>query len=324
MKLLLWFACFVICVAPAPVRADETLTEPFVLELSAPIGEPPMIQAEINGQPVTLVVAPDGPGLVLLNSEAALRLGLRSNPILSLGIRLDVLGSVTRGKTGRASVAIEGMPRFRERIVWFEERAVSDRADGIVGLPALAGLTRVIVTIEDPERPPDRAMNVVRFDGERGFEWTFNAPGQTREFDIALSFLERSQLTRATQRALQGRGMVGPAEPALVFEQFWFFDKALAFVHPNLAVRFNGIGPDAFVRFALAEEVEAHEARLDYEQRYGSIEQITVLGSTDAELDAYQLTLGHDVLWRCWRLEFDYLADAVTLRCPDRTTAPAE
>lgn len=303
----------------APVRAQEQ----GVLHIEAAAGEPPVIAVEINDQPVRLLLAPDAPRFILLNPGVAERLGLRANPLLSLGVRLDIQGDVSRGRTGRASVTLPDGERFRQRVVWMEDIAFSDEADGVIGVTALGALDRLIVQIEDPDRAPDVAMTHVRLSGDRGLEWTFQAAQSGLPLELRLSFSRPSSLDADTRIAFESRGLIAPADEELRYASFWFLDRALAFEHANLGFDVEGLGPNRFLRFAQAEDIAAHEARLEYERAYGPIETITVRSTTRRSPDApYGLSLGVDVLMACWRIEFDFATEAVFLRCPLQEEAP--
>lgn len=280
-------------------------------------GEPPVISAQINGQSVRLLVAPDAPRFVLLNPDAAERLGLRSNPLLSMGVRLDMRGDVSRGRTGRARIAPHGAPSFRQRLVWFEDIVVAEGADGVIGAPAFKGLDSLIIQINDPERAPDTAMNVALFPGRYGLEWSATAQEDGLPLELRFSFSRPSTLDKPASSALERAGKIEEAAVDLQYAPFWFIDRALAFEHENRALDLQGVAPDQFLRFAQRSEIEIHQERVEYERTYGPIDTITVRGVGERQAgDPHQVTLGGAVLLDCWRVEFYYTTGAVILRCP--------
>lgn len=300
----------------APVAAStQTWAE---LIVHSQRGEPPVIRAEINGKPVRLLLAADAPRFVLLNRGVAERLELRSNPLLSMGVRLDMLGDISRGRTGRARISPEGAPSFRQRLVWFEGIDVAEHADGVIGVAAFEHLDSLIVQFDDPDRPLDAAMNVAMFPGRHGLEWTVAASEGGLPLELRFSFSRPSSVDRAASAALERAGLLATANDDLEFARFWFIDRALAFQHANLALELGGVAPDRFLRFAERAEVDVHRRRIEYEQQLGPIETITVRGSgARGNDDPYQLSLGNDVLLDCWRVEFYFETGAVLLRCPE-------
>ncbi len=302
----------------ASVGAAQAVQTPAELTIETQSGQPPVLQAEINGHPVRLLLAPDGPRFILLNPDAADRLGLRSNPMLSLGVRLDIQGDVTRGRTGRARVRPESGRAFRQRIVWFEGVDVARDADGVIGAASFQQIDRLTIVIHDADRAAHAPMTVARFNGRRGLEWVAQARAAGLPLEVSLSFSRPSSLDRAASFALETRDLIAPAGEHLVFAPFWFIDQALAFDHRVTGFELQGLSPNRFLRFAQIEEVEAHHAMLDYERRFGPIDRITVraAGSRRPD-DPYRATLGDDLLLRCWRIEFDYVTDQIVVRCPD-------
>lgn len=288
-----------------------------VLTVRTEAGAPPLLEARINGEPVRLLLAPDAPRFILLNPGVAERLGLRANPLLSLGVRLDIRGDVSRGRTGRASITLPNGGRSRQRVIWMEDIAFTDQADGVIGVAALEELDQLIIQIDDPERSPDIAMTRVRLEGDRGLEWTFRSVQANLPVEIRFSFSRPSSLDTDTRIAFESRGLIAAASEDLSYASFWFLDRALAFEHRNLQFEVQGLSPYRFLRFAQAEDINAHYARLEYERAYGPIETITVRSvSRRSPDDPYGVSLGADVLNMCWRLEFDFEQESVLLRCP--------
>ncbi|HST35774.1 MAG TPA: hypothetical protein VLK25_04000 [Allosphingosinicella sp.] len=110
------------------------------------------IDATINGQPVRLRVDPETSGYIILNQAAVQRLGLRRS----------MLGSQTRigpvrltGGSKVAEVSIGGVTGDR-RLVWLEDRAAVEGADGLIG-PADMHYARVTFTL-GPPRPGEAAF----------------------------------------------------------------------------------------------------------------------------------------------------------------------
>ena len=198
-----------------------------------------------------------------------------------------------------------------------EDIAFSGRADGVIGVAALEELDQLIIQIDDPDRPPDIAMTRVHLEGDRGLEWTFRSVQASLPLEMRFSFSRPSSLNTDTRIAFERRSLIAPASEDLSYASFWFMDRALAFEHQNLLFDVQGLRPDRFLRFAQAEDINAHHARLEYERAYGPIDTITVRSaSRRSPDDPYGLSIGADVLMRCWRLEFDFEQESVLLRCP--------
>ena len=297
--------------APAIARQSDTLT------LSIAPGEAPVLYAMMDGEPVRLEFSPDVPRLILLNADAAERLELRSNPVLSLGVRLSEGEAESTGDTARVAVRPDGAPEFRRRALWFEGRSFSAVADGVIGAAAFEGLERVVVEIEQDEAAdPGRQIEAV-FRGERDFDWTIRHLGVDRLFDLHFSFVQHSSLEGEAAAHLQRTGWIGRAQDDLALERFWHFGEEHAFVHPNLGLRFDGLEPDRFLRFATADQVEQHRVRVDFEAARGPVETMDVL-APGVESDApLQATLGRDVLAACTRMVFDFETDEIRVTCPE-------
>jgi hypothetical protein len=291
-----------------------------VLVVTASAVEAPTVNARVNGAPLRLIIASDGPRAVLLNPDAAERAGVRANPVLSRGVSFNVGGDSLRGRTGRTGIHIEDGPRFRQRIIWFPGMAFTDEADGFIGAAAIRNLDRLTIEIERDDgqaRQPDRE---VRFDGERGFEWRARIEAAPRPYNVDFSLNVDTRLTARGARLMERAGVIAARDDALRMTRLWFIGDSLAFSHENVGFSINGLQPERFARFARAEEIEAHQDRLALEAQHGPIETITVRASGPRpDDDPIKVTLGRDFLLTCARMDFDYRTDAISLTCPAST-----
>lgn len=296
-----------------PANAQEALR---TLVVKAQAGRVPTIEVEINRQSVRLELAADAPRFVMLNPGVAQRLGLRSNPILSRGVRIDMRGHVYHGRTGRARIQLPEHKSYRTRMIWFEDLSFSNQADGVIGLAGLRELDRLILQIGEGAQEGFADLQQTRLSGTRGLEWIFHDETANPELEIRLSFSRQSSVNTPTQRRLEREGRLAAASDELVFAHFWFLENALAFEHANQGLEIAGLRPERFLAFASPEQVQAHTSRLEYERNYGPIETITVrspVGRSSRSND--QITLGVDVLMTCQQLAFDFIADQVFLTC---------
>lgn len=283
----------------------------------------PIIAARVNGEPMALIVALDGPRMVILNADAAERAGVRANPILSAGVSFSVGGDALRGRTGRTGIRIDDGPRFRQRVIWFPDRQFTDEADGYIGAAAIRDLDVLSVQLNADAADRSTPVQPVRFEGRRGLEWRARIDASPQPYWVTFSLIEDSRLTARGARLLERRGLIAERDDTLRLAALWFIRETLAFSHVNLGLSINGLRPERFVRFARAEEVDAHRDRLAFEAEHGPIETITVRGaSTQPDEDPITITLGREFLLQCLRIDFDYRSDAITAHCPVDPDAP--
>jgi hypothetical protein len=288
-----------------------------VLIVTASETRQPTLSARVNGVPMELIVALDGPRAVILNGDAAERAGVRANPVLSAGVSFSVGGDTLRGRTGRTGIRIDNGPRFRQRVIWFPEQQFTDEADGYIGAAAIRNLDVLSVELGAAEADTPTPVQPVRFEGRRGFEWRARVEAAPQPYWVTFSLIENSGLTARGARLLERRGLLAERDYTLRLTSLWFIRDTLAFSHENIGLSINGLRPQRFARFARAEEVAAHRDRLAFEAEHGPIEAITVRGSsTRPDEDPITITLGRDFLLQCLRIEFDYRSDAITAHCP--------
>lgn len=287
------------------------------LVVTASAVEAPTVNARVNGVPMRLIIAPDGPRAVLLNPDAAERAGVRANPILSRAVTFSGDGVSLRGRTGRTGIDIEDGPRFRQRIVWFPDMAFTHEADGYIGAPAIRNLERLTIEIDRGEAPARQPDQEIRFDGERGFEWRARIEATPRAYDVNFSLNVDTRLTARGARLMERAGLIAARDDTLRMTRSWFIGDSLVFNHENLGFSINGLQPERFARFARADEIEAHQDRLALVAEHGPIETITVRAAGPRpDDDPINVTLGRDFLLTCARMDFNYRTDAITLNCP--------
>jgi hypothetical protein len=100
-------------------------------ELQLPADGHAVIRAELGGQTITLRVDLDAPNGVMLNPDAAARLGLRGG---LFGARARVGPVMLRGSFSRKTIKIGGRP-VKALVVWFD-RNYATGIDGVIS-PAL-------------------------------------------------------------------------------------------------------------------------------------------------------------------------------------------
>lgn len=149
-----------------------------------------IIAAQARGQTLRLKVDPGAPWYVLLNGDAAKRLGLVGTRSATLAV-----GPVRlKGKT-RSEKLTFGSIVARRPILWFKGEAVRG-ADGVVN-PANVPHDRVTLRLAEP-RDADQVIELpMRFDEERGLYHELSFGGQL----ILTRFTLHDELTTATGAA---------------------------------------------------------------------------------------------------------------------------
>ncbi len=303
-----WIASCIICCLTSlsgPAHADR-------LTVHVAAGGEPLIEARVNGEPVRLLLALDGPRILLMNGSAAERLALRANPLLSRGVSLDVAGHHARGRTGRATVSAEGRNEFRQRVIWFPDLELSALADGVIGPAGLRDFDMLTVSFSSA----GNAFSEHVFTGLRGMEWRGQATAEDIELRVSFSLSQPSALG-SQYRRLERRGLIERADGSLGLEPFAFLGHMLAYRHQNVSLAPGGIAPESFIRFARSEEVasEGRSAMTDPARPDSGVERIVVQGEGSPQGPVH-VTLGRETLSQCAEIAFDYRTDTITVRCP--------
>lgn len=283
------------------------------LQIDARDGALPVIEAELSGEPVRLIVALDIPAFVIVNASAAERAGLRATPVLSRGVSIQLEGEEPmRGRTGRPRLAVEGGEAARRRAIWIPEFEVSDEADGYIGIGALDAFDEVTLVLQSGTA----SQQEIRLAGERGlFNWELQAASTLGALDLSLSLIQRSSLDERSLRQAQRLGLVGAAQNEPVPEPIAMFGMGQALMHPNIGLLIAGLYPETLVNAVSRSELALHD-RQQSQTDPDDLDVITVTGRSGAPHEPYG-RLGWDVLRRCARLTFDMQTDDVTLTCPN-------
>lgn len=103
----------------------------------------PIVEAEINGQPVRLEVDPRLPRFLAVSRATAERLGLQRIPFAGANVGIDGSGTLLRGRTARPHVTF-GEHELRVTTGIFPA-PITSHADGVIGV---AALPYDVITIE--------------------------------------------------------------------------------------------------------------------------------------------------------------------------------
>ncbi|MBI1251769.1 MAG: hypothetical protein GC189_09885 [Alphaproteobacteria bacterium] len=165
--------CLGLTLCAAPAWADD-----LVLDASAGA---PVIETEINGRPVRLLVDTRLPDIAVINPAAAQRLRLRRVPLTSAAVGLDG-ESVLQGRIARPSIRFANGEQKRLLAGLFGVNAAA-RADGVIGP---GGLPYDHVTIALRQGPRAAHAHVIALRTADVWEWRETIAGvdMTITFDV--------------------------------------------------------------------------------------------------------------------------------------------
>lgn len=262
------------------------------------------IDATINGQPVRLRVEPETAGYIILNPEAAARIGLRPSMMRSrtrVGpVRLD-------GSSKVAMVSIGGVAGNR-RLVWIDRQVIAG-ADGVIG-PADMPYDRVTFTIG----PPRDGETVFEMPMEFARSFGLYLPLRLGERDFRFQF----SLMKPFSLATAGAG----AALAVIYGGSWAgeaLDQEIEFavVRP--------VRPMAFARPVSLQGLELRAVRVRTGDNRGNLslppepdadpDEMVVTGAS-RQRAAFVVHVGVDRLSRCSSLIWDNHTRHMILHCP--------
>jgi len=294
--MMLKFPCFLLAwMLPAASAAAADL----VVEARADY----VIEALINGQPVRLRVDPETSGYVVLNPEAAARIGLRPSLMRSrtrIGpVRLD-------GASKVANVSIGGVAGNR-RLVWIDRPVVAG-ADGVIG-PADMPYDRVTFTIGPPHE--GEAVFEMEMAYNRSFGLYVPLTLGEHEFHFQFSLMKPFSLATAgagaTLAELNGGSWAGDA-----------VDQVIEF---NVA---RPVRPMAFARPVSLRGLELRTLRVRTGDNRGNLslppepdadpDELVVTGAS-RQRAAFVVHVGADRLSHCSSLVWDNRTRHMILHC---------
>lgn len=263
-----------------------------------------LIDATINGQPVRLRVDPATSGYVILNAVTVQRLGLRRS----------LLGSQTRigpvrltGGSKVAEVSIGGVTGDR-RVVWLNDRAAVDGADGVIG-PADMHYGNVTFAIGPPRAGETAFVLPMQF--ERSFG--LYLPLRLGEEEVRFKFALLKADTMATAGAgahlstLNGGSWSGEARDLVIHYGVVRPVRPLTLARP---LSLNGLALSQLLvrtgdnrgNLSLPPEPDADP------------EEVVVTGASRQRAQ-FHVTVGMDRLSRCSSLVWDNRTRLLTLNC---------
>lgn len=281
------FAALLIAQA-TPALAQEAIT----LDAS-PV---PIVEAEINGQPVRLEVDLRFPRGLALSTAAAERLRVRRIPLASARIGIEGSDATLRGRIARPRLLFNGEEATRAFTGIFPA-TVSTGADGVVG-PGV--LPYDVVTIRlGPE--PANARDIV-FRLEDADDWEVQAQVGGHELRVQFDPGNRASVfNRSAARLFDHSGAIASAGELAQIPLILGLSTMMQPVETALTVEGLALGP-AYART---------NAPL-----LGATEDDAVLVSAEADdPPPPSVILGRDALAACSSISVDRRARRLTLRC---------
>lgn len=263
-----------------------------------------ILPAEINGQPVRLRVDLETSAYVILNPDAASRIGLEPS-LLRAETRI---GPVTLTGNSKAAEFRIGGADFRKRIVWVDRPAV-EGADGLVG-PAELPYRRVTFNLAPPDGDEVEVTLPLQYDafglfhpypvGEESVKFQFSV---LRPYSMAtaaagsvLSVLHGGRWTGDAREQLIRYGVTRPVRPFSLERPV----SLSGFEIDDFLVRTS----DNRGRYQLAADGVADPEELVVTARRASRQR-----------PSFVVTLGRDRLSACSSITYDNLPRRIILRC---------
>lgn len=270
-----------------------------------------LVDATINGHPVRLRVDPETSGYVILNPEAAARIGLRRS---MLGSRTQIGPVRLTGATKVAEVSIGGVAGDR-RVVWIDRPAV-EGADGLVG-PADMPFDRVTFTL-GPARAGETGV-ALPLEFERSFGLYYPLTLGEHEFRFQFSLMKPHSLATAGAAAALAPAHGGEWTGEAIDQVIEF--GVVRPVRPMTLARpvdLRGFGVGAF-RVRTGDN--RGDLTLPPDPDADPDEVVVAAGSRQRA--AFVVHVGMDRLSRCSRLVWDNGTRQLTLNCTNLIPAPS-
>ena len=173
-----------------------------------------VVSATINDQPVRLRIDPGAPGYIVLNPDAARKIGLKGSLISS---SVSIGPTKLEGETNQVSLVVDEM-RSKARVVWVE-RNITDIADGIIS-PEVLPYERVTLQFSSSDLSHRRYALPMRYDASRGLHYA-QAIGDENLF-VRFSVEQPTSLATASAGALIAAAYRGQRAGAAVSEPVRF------------------------------------------------------------------------------------------------------
>ena len=263
-----------------------------------------VIELLVNDVPVRLRVDPETSGYIILNGEAARRVGLRP--------------SWTRGRTSVGPVRISGSTKVarvrtggieqRRRIVWSERRAIDD-ADGLIG-PADLPFERVVMRLRDAA-PGERVTELpMIFDRSTGLVHAIGVDDQSVQMQI--STVRENTIATAAAGALLAAHF-GGAWAGDSGEQLIKYEVVRP-VRPMVLDRAVSVAQLPLENFLVRTVDNRSDQTLPPEED-ADPDEIVVVGEAGRQQPRYQVSLGLDWLAGCSSLTWDNRSQHMLLSC---------
>lgn len=281
---MILFLCSIILAAP-PATAQSLLALP-----ADPV---PIVEVEINGRQVRLEVDLRLPDVIVLNPDAARRLGVRRVPLFAAGIGLD--DALIRGRIARPRIVFAGAGSTRAMTGIFNVPA-SHRADGLIGPGALP---YDIVRIDlQPAHEGDREISFVLVDPD-----IWEPTVSVGNLDIEVSFdlaNASSTFNRTAAALLDDAGAIVPDGAHSETPMLLGLRAQTQPVRTELTLAGLGLGPVvARTRSPLI----------------GATDEETIVVRAEADVPPPSLWVGREALARCSSISVDRNSRRLSLRC---------
>lgn len=272
----------------APAAAQSTVT------LDASAGVSPLVEGQINGQPVRLEVELRMFDALALSNAAAERLRVRRLPLAALRVGVEGSDAAIRGRVARPRFHIAGQPA--RAFAGIFPAPVSARADGVIGPGALPQSIITVVLREEPEGARDIVFALADPDI---WEAEAQVGGQTLRVFFTLA-REASVFNRPAARLFDSDGQIEAHGDLVEAPIALGLNTLMQPVRTELRVQGLPLAP-AFART---------NAPL-----LGATEPDAFVVSAETEAPPPSVTLGRAAFSQCAWLRVDRRARTLTLRC---------
>jgi hypothetical protein len=274
---------FVLVGTPAAAQSSLTLS-------ADPV---PIVEAEINGRRVHLEVDLRLPDVLVLNPEAARRLGVRRVPLSSAEVGLD--DALIRGRVARPRIVFAGAGATRSVTGIFNVPA-SHRADGLIG-PGV--LPYDVIRIE--LRAAQSGEREISFSLETADVWEPTARVGNLEVEISFDLANAaSTFNRTAAALLDDAGAIVPDGAHSETPMLLGLRAQTQPVRTEITVVGLGLGPVvARTRSPLI----------------GATDEETIVVRAEADVPPPSLWIGREALARCSSISVDRRSRRMSLRC---------
>ena len=289
-------AAFLAATLAAPAAAQSTVT------LDASAGVSPLVEGQINGQPVRLEVELRMFDALALSNAAAERLRVRRLPLAALRVGVEGSDAAIRGRVARPRFHIAGQPA--RAFAGIFPAPVSARADGVI-VGALhtrfwhGALPQSIITVVLREEPEGARDIVFALADPDIWEAEAQVGGQTLRVFFTLA-REASVFNRPAARLFDSDGQIEAHGDLVEAPIALGLNTLMQPVRTELRVQGLPLAP-AFART---------NAPL-----LGATEPDAFVVSAETEAPPPSVTLGRAAFSQCAWLRVDRRARTLTLRC---------